>query len=76
MKVPTQAELTHLQLQAMLKENAIPEDQLKYLGDRVYPDDFKGHPEYHGQVMPWYLIGGVNEVPVCDIQSIDRVENE
>jgi hypothetical protein len=76
MKVPTQPELTHLQLQAMLKEHTIPEDQMKYLGEREYTTDFKGHPEYHGQIMPWYLIGGEHEVPVCDIQSVDRVDED
>ena len=76
MKVPTKFELTHLQLQAMLREHSIPEDQMKYLGAREYTADFKGHPEYHGQTMPWYLIGGEHEVPVCDIQEIDRVDNE
>ena len=58
----------------MLRDHNIPESELKYIGDRVYPKDFKGHPEYHGEVMPWYLIGGEHEVPVCDIQSIDRVD--
>ena len=76
MKVPTKFELTHLQLQAMLREHSIPEDQMKYLGEREYTAEFKAHPEYHGQVMPWYLIGGEHEVPVCDIQEIDRVDNE
>ena len=73
MKVPTQAELTHLQLQAMLRDHSIPEDQMKYLGERVYTSDYCAHPELHGQKMPWYLIGGQYEVPVCDIQDIDSV---
>jgi len=73
MKVPTQPELMHLQLQAMLREHNIPESEVKYLGDRVYPEHHKGHPEYHGQMMPWYLIAGEHEVPVADIASIDRV---
>jgi len=76
MKVPTQAELTHLQLQAMLRDHSIPEDQMKYLGKREYTTEFKAHPEYHGQVIPWYLIGGEYEVPVCDIQDIESIENE
>ena len=46
---------------------------MKYIGEREYTKDFKGHPEYHGQVMPWYLIGGEYEVPVCDIQDIESV---
>jgi hypothetical protein len=76
MKVPTQPELIHLQLQAMLRDHSIPEDQMKYLGEREYTVEFKGHPEYHGKTMPWYLIGGEHEVPVCDIQEIDSVDNE
>ena len=76
MKVPTQPELTHLQIQAMLRDHDIPEDQLKYIGDRVYPEDYQAHPEYHGQTMPWYLVGGEHEVPVCDIASVDRVDED
>ena len=76
MKVPTKFELTHLQLQAMLREHSITEDQMKYICEREYTADFKGHPEYHGQTMPWYLIGGEHEVPVCDIASVDRVDEE
>ena len=76
MKVPTQYELTHLQLQAMLRDNDIPDSELMYLGDRVYPEDYQAHPEYHGQVMPWYLVGGEHEVPVCDIASVDRVDDD
>jgi len=74
MNVPTQAELTHLQLQAILREHNIPETEVKYLGDRVYPETFEAHPEYHGQMIPWYLIANEHEVPVCDISSIDCVE--
>ena len=74
MKVPTQPELIHLQLQAMLREHNIPDTEVKYLGDRVYPDTYQWHPEYHGQIMPWYLIANEHEVPVCDIASIDMVE--
>ena len=76
MKVPTQYELTHLQPQAMLRDNAIPESELKYLGDKEYPVDYQAHPEYHGIVMPWYLVGGQHEVPVCDIASVDRVDDD
>ena len=60
----------------MLRDHSIPEDQMKYLGEREYTAEFKAHPEYHGQVMPWYLIGGEYEVPVCDIQDIESVGNE
>jgi hypothetical protein len=75
MKVPTQYELTHLQLQAMLREHNVPETELKYIGERVYPEHFKGHPEYHGQLMHWYLIAGEHEVPVCDIGSVDCMDD-
>jgi hypothetical protein len=75
MQVPTQYELTHLQLQAMLREHNVPETELKYIGERVYPEHFKGHPEYHGQLMHWYLIAGEHEVPVCDIGSVDCMDD-
>jgi len=26
--------------------------------------------------MPWYCVGGEHEVPVCDIASVDRVDEE
>ena len=76
MKVPTQVKLMHLQLQAMLRDHSIPEDQMKYLGEREYTTEYSAHPEYHGKIMPWYLIGGEYEVPVCDIQDVESVENE
>lgn len=75
MKVPTQYELTHLQLQAMLRENKFPDTELKYIGERVYPEEFKAHPEYHGMMMHWYLIDNQHEVPVCDIGSVDLVDD-
>jgi hypothetical protein len=75
MKVPTQYKLTHLQLQAMLREHNVPETELKYIGERVYPEHFKGHPEFHGMLMHWYLIAGEHEVPVCDIGSVDCVDD-
>jgi|TARA_B100000085_G_scaffold96771_1_gene87840 hypothetical protein len=62
MKVPTQAELTHLQLQAMLRENSFPEDELKYLGER------------DGE--HYYLIAGEHEVPVSAIEELDQVDTE
>jgi hypothetical protein len=75
MKVPTQPELIHLQLQAMLRDHNVAETELKYIGERVYPENFKGHPEYHGQMMHWYLIAGEHEVPVCDIGSVDCMDD-
>ena len=47
-----------------------------YLGDREYTTEYQAHPEYHGEIMPWYLVGGEHEVPVCDIASVDRVDEE
>ena len=76
MKVPTQVELMHLQLQAMLREHDIPESELMYCGEREYTSDYVAHPEYHGYIMHWYLVAGEHEVPVCDIQSVDRVDEE
>jgi len=65
MKAPTKAELQHMQLQAMLRENNFPNNELMYLGDR----------EYNGEVMPWYLIAGEHEVPVISIESVDQVDS-
>lgn len=76
MKVPTQAQLTHLQLQAMLRDHNIPNSELMYCGDREYTTEYEAHPEYHGQMMPFYLVAGEHEVPVCDIESVDRVDEE
>ena len=71
MKVPDKVQLQHMQLQAMMRENLFPDNEIMYLGEREYTADYLAHPEYHGQIMHWYLIGGVHEVPVCDIISVD-----
>ena len=76
MKVPTQPELTHMQLQAMLRENDIHESELVYCGEREYTTEYAAHPEYHGQFMHWYIIGGEHEVPVCDIASVNQVDED
>lgn len=75
MKVPTKVELQHLQLQAMLRDHDIPNSELMYVGEREYTDEYAAHPEYHGHIMHWYLVGGEHEVPVCDILSVDQVED-
>jgi hypothetical protein len=62
MKVPTQSELTHLQLQAMMRENSFPESELCYLGMR--------DGEY------WYLIAGEHEVPVSAIEDLTQVSDD
>ena len=62
MKVPTQAELTHLQLQAMLRENSFPDNELMYLGER------------EGE--HWYLIAGEHEVPVSAIEDLTQVDDD
>lgn len=62
MKVPTQAELTHLQLQAMLRENSFPNNELMYLGER------------EGE--HWYLIAGEHEVPVSAIEDLTQVDDD
>ena len=49
---------------------------LMYLGEREYTEDYVAHPEFHGMMMHWYLVGGEYEVPICDIQSIDRVDED
>ena len=75
MNVPAAYELTHMQLQAMLREHDIPDTEVKYLGKFEYTTEYQAHPEYHGMMMHWYLIGGEHEVPVCDIASVDAVDN-
>ena len=74
MKVPDRVELQHMQLQAMLRENNIHESELMYCGKREYTTEYAAHPEYHGQLMHWYIIGGEHEVPVCDIESVDQID--
>ena len=76
MKVPSHYELTHMQIQAILREHSIPEDQIKYLGEREYTVQYCSHPEHLGKVMPWYLINNEHEVPVCDIGSIDQFDED
>ena len=58
MKPPSPDELKHLQLQAMLRENKFPENELKYLGER------------EGE--HWYLIAGLHEVSVADIVDVNQ----
>ncbi len=60
MNVPTHYELMHMQLQAMLRENSFPEEELKYLG---FEDG-----EH------WYLIAGEHRVPVSQLEGIDPVD--
>ena len=75
MQVPDTWMLQHMQLQAILRDNAISEDQMKYLGEKEYTTEFCAHPEYHGHITPWYLIGGEHEVPVCDIQDVQGTDD-
>tara|TARA_A100001234_G_scaffold90578_2_gene79849 strand:+ start:1709 stop:1891 length:183 start_codon:yes stop_codon:yes gene_type:complete len=58
MKPPSSDELKHLQLQAMLRENSFPDNELMYLGER------------EGE--HWYLIAGMHEVPVSDIVDVNQ----
>tara|TARA_B100002019_G_C20866173_1_gene401762 strand:- start:154 stop:393 length:240 start_codon:yes stop_codon:yes gene_type:complete len=60
LNMPTQAELQHLQLQAMLRENSFPTNELMYLGER------------DGE--HWYLVGGEHEVPVSSIVEVNPVD--
>ena len=75
MKVPTQAQLTHLQLQAMLRDHNIPDSELMYCGDREYTTEYEAHPEYHGQMMPFYLVAGEHEVSAAQIEDFDMVDD-
>ena len=60
--MPTQSELMHYRLQAILREHNFPE--LEYLGIR---------PDIIGVNQHWYRIGGA-EVPVDSIVELDNVE--
>tara|TARA_S200002703_G_scaffold116122_1_gene101663 strand:+ start:830 stop:1054 length:225 start_codon:yes stop_codon:yes gene_type:complete len=74
MNIPDKVELQHMQLQAILRDNSIPNSELMYLGEREYSNEYQAHPEYHGQLMHWYLVAGEHEVPVCDILSVDSLD--
>ncbi len=76
MKVPTKVELQHMQLQAMIRDHSISDSELVYLGKKEYTTEYAAHPEYHGQLMHWYIIGGEHEVPVCDIESVNQVDED
>ena len=62
MKVPNKSELIHLKIQAAMRENQFPHNQLMYLGIR---DD-----EHY------YLIAGKHEVPVSALEDFEREEDE
>ena len=56
------AQLMHLKIQAAMRENNFPENQMQYLGQR---DD--NH---------WYLIAGKYEVSAQDIEGFDKRDDE
>ena len=56
MNVPSKEELTHLKIQAALREHVFAEDQMKYLGERA------GHH--------WYLVAGEHEVSADEASSL------
>lgn len=58
----SQSELTHLQLQAMLRENKFPSSELLYLGERENEH--------------WYLVAGEHEVPVSAIVDITLQDDD
>jgi|TARA_A200000159_G_scaffold134490_1_gene133105 hypothetical protein len=62
MQVPSKEELTHFKIQAAMRENLFPEDQIKYLGERA------GHH--------WYLIAGEHEVSANQIEDFENVHEE
>lgn len=82
MNVPSYPELMHMQLQAIIRDNDIPPDELRYLGVKeyssAYADEYltpeQTHHEYDGQMMHYYVIADEYEVPVCDIISVDGVD--
>jgi len=75
MTVPAPHELMHYKIQAIMRDNNIPEDQIRYIGEREYPSDFVSHPELHGTMQHWYVINDEHEVPVCDISNFDSVDD-
>ena len=52
----------HFRMQAIMRDNWFPEDELMYLGER------------EGQ--HWYLIAGEHEVPIEDITGIEDESEE
>ncbi len=64
LNVPSKAELTHLQLQAMLREHNFPKNELFYLGEETV-NGIKDH---------YYLIGGLHTVPARDIHDLEGLE--
>lgn len=62
MNVPEKSELIHLRIQAAMRENEFPHNQLMYLGIRENEH--------------YYLIAGKHEVPVSALESFEREEDE
>lgn len=62
MIVPSHGDLIHMKIQAAMRENEFPHNQLMYLGVRE---------EQH-----WYLIAGEHEVPVTMLEGFERVDDE
>ena len=62
--MPTQNELMHYRLQAMIREHTFKD--LEYIGVR---------PDSIGVEQHWYRIAGV-EVPVDAIEHLESVEDE
>ena len=62
MIVPNENELLHMKIQAAMRENNFPHNQLMYLGVRE---------EQH-----WYLIAGKHEVPVTMLEGFERVDED
>ena len=58
----SKSELMHFKMQAIMRDNWFPEDELMYLGER------------EGQ--HWYLIAGEHEVPIEDIVGIEDESEE
>jgi len=54
--------LLHMKIQAAMRENNFPHNQLMYLGVRE---------EQH-----WYLIAGKHEVPVTMLEGFERVDED
>jgi hypothetical protein len=63
--MPTQTELLHYRLQAVLRDYNMPD--FEYIGERL--------SYISGEMVPWYRIGGA-EVPIDAITEFETEESD
>tara|TARA_B100001996_G_scaffold199430_1_gene152660 strand:- start:4476 stop:4685 length:210 start_codon:yes stop_codon:yes gene_type:complete len=66
LNVPSQGKLTHLRLQAMMREHSFPSSEILYLGE-LTEDGLKDH---------YYLINGAHRVPASRIHDLESLEDD